>query len=293
MTDLPPGNKPLGSKWIFKRKKKPDGTIDKYKARMVVKGNKKKEGLDNFDTYTPVTRITSIRMLIALAAVHDLKIHQMYAKTTFLNGELEEEIYMEQPEGFILPDKEKKVCKLVKSFYKLKQAPKQWHAKFDQIMLANGFRFNECDKCSYIKNVMNHEVIVCLYVDDILIMSKEIDDINATKRMLSSKFDMKDLGVADLILGVRIIKTPQGLALSQSHYNEKVLDKFNYLNFYVVKTPIDLSCTFIKNEGQSDSQLEYARVLGSLMYIMNCTRPDITCAIRELSRYTSYPNQTH
>ena len=188
-------------------------------------------------------------MLIALAAVHDLKIHQMDVKT----GELEEEIYMEQPEGFIVPGKEKKVCKLVKSLYGLKQAPKQWHAKFDQIMLANGFKINEYDKCVYIKNVMNHEVIICLYVDDMLIMSKEIDDINATKHMLSSKFDMKDLGVADLILGVMIIKNSQGLALSQSHYIEKVLDKFNYLNFNIVKTPIDLSCTFKKNEGQSDS----------------------------------------
>ena len=195
LTDLPPGNKLLGSKWIFKRKMKPDGTIDKYKARLVVKGYRQKEGLDYFDTYSPVTRITSIRMLIALAAVHDLKIHQMDVKTAFLNGELEEEIYMEQPEGFIVPGKEKKVCRLVKSLYGLKQAPKQWHAKFDQIMLANGFKINECDKCVYIKNVMNHEVIVCLYVDDMLIMSKEIDDINATKRMLSSKFDMKDLGL--------------------------------------------------------------------------------------------------
>ena len=96
---------------------KPDGTIDKYKARLVVKGYRQKEGLDYFDTYSPVTRITSIRMLIALAAVHDLKIHQMDVKTTFLNGELEEEIYMEQPEGFIVPGKEKKVCRLVKSLY--------------------------------------------------------------------------------------------------------------------------------------------------------------------------------
>ena len=154
---------------------KPDDTIDKYKARLVVKEYRQKEGLDYFDTYSPVTRITSIRMLIALAAVHDLKIHQMDVKTTFLNGELEKEIYMEQPEGFIVPGKEKKVCRLVKSLYGLKQAPKQWHAKFDQIMLANGFKINECDKCVYIKNVMNHEVIVCLYVDDMLPMSKEID----------------------------------------------------------------------------------------------------------------------
>ena len=120
-------------------------------------------------------------------------------------------------------------------------------------MLANGFKINECDKCVYIKNVMNHEVIVCLYVDDMLIMSKEIDDVNATKHMLSSKFDMKDLGVADLILVIRIIKTSQGVALFQSHYIEKVLEKIKYLNFNVVKTPIDLRCTIKKNEGQSDS----------------------------------------
>ena len=122
---------------------KPDGTIDKYKARLVVKGYRQKEGLDYFDIYSPVTRITSIRMLIALAAVHDLKIHQMDVKTAFLNGELEEKIYMEQPEGFIVPGKEKKVYRLVKSLYGLKQAPKQWHAKSDQIMLANGFKINE------------------------------------------------------------------------------------------------------------------------------------------------------
>ena len=160
---------------------KPDGTIDKYKARLVVKGYRQKEGLDYFDTYSPVTRVTSIRMLIALAAVHDLKIYQIDVKTTFLNGELEEEIYMEQPEGFIIPSKKKKVCRLVKSLYGLKKAPQQWHAKFDQTMLANGFKINECDKCVYIKNVMNHEVIVCLYVDDMLIMIKEIDNINATR----------------------------------------------------------------------------------------------------------------
>ena len=125
LVDLPPGNKPLGSKWIFKRKMKDDGTIDKYKARLVVKGFRQKEGLDYFDTYSPVTRITSIRMLIALAAVYGLEIHQMDVKTAFLNGELEEEIYIEQPEGFVVPGKEKKVCKLIKSLYGLKQAPKQ------------------------------------------------------------------------------------------------------------------------------------------------------------------------
>ena len=112
-------------KWIFKRKMKADGAIDKYKARLVVKGYKKREGLDYFDTYSPVTRITSIRMLIAIAAVYKLEIHQMDVKTAFLNGDLKEEIYFEQPEGFIVPGQEQKVCRLIKSLYGLKQAPKQ------------------------------------------------------------------------------------------------------------------------------------------------------------------------
>ncbi|KAF3638957.1 putative premnaspirodiene oxygenase-like [Capsicum annuum] len=195
---------------------KADGTIDKYKARLVVKGFKQKEGLDYFNTYLPVTRITSIRMLISLAAVYGLEIHQMDVKIAFLNGELEEEIYMEQLKGFVVPEKKNKVCRLIKSLYGLKQAPKQWHAKFDQTI-------------------------------------RDISDINTTKGILESKFDMKDLGVADVILGIRIHQTPQGLALSQSHYIEKVLDKFKYMEFGIAKTPLDASFALRKNEGYSDA----------------------------------------
>ena len=103
LVDLPPGSKPLGYKWIFKKKMKANGSIDKYKARLVIKGYKQKEGLDYFDTYSPVTRISSIRMLIAIAVIHNLEIHQMDVKTAFLNGDLDEEIYMKQPEWFIVP----------------------------------------------------------------------------------------------------------------------------------------------------------------------------------------------
>ena len=170
LVDLPPGSKPIGCKWIFKRKLKADGSVDKYKARLVAKGYRQKEGLDYFDTYSPVSRITSIRMLIAIASLNNMEIHQMDVKTAFLNGELDEEIYMEQPEGFVVQGQENKVCKLVKSLYGLKQAPKQWHEKFDHTMLSHGFKINECDKCVYIKTYANSCVFVCLYVDDMLIM---------------------------------------------------------------------------------------------------------------------------
>ena len=125
LTDLPPGTTPIGCKWVFRKKLKPDGSIDKYKARLVAKGFTQKKGIDYFDTYSPVSRITTIRILIALASIHNLVVHQMDVKTTFLNGDLDEEIYMEQPEGFIVKGQEHKVCKLVKSLYELKQAPKQ------------------------------------------------------------------------------------------------------------------------------------------------------------------------
>ena len=163
LVDLPPGSKPLGCKWIFKRKMTTDGSINKYKARLVAKGYKQKEGLDYFDTYSPVTRITSIRMLIVIAALHSLEIHQMDVKTAFLNGDLHEEIYMDQPEGFVCLGQEKIVCRLVKSLYSLKQAPKQWRENFDKVMMSNGFIINECDKCVYVKDKqwISHCLSIC------------------------------------------------------------------------------------------------------------------------------------
>ncbi|KAH7864181.1 hypothetical protein Vadar_026696 [Vaccinium darrowii] len=212
LVDLPPGSKPLGYKWIFKRKMKADGSIDKYKARLVIKGYRQKEGLDYFDTYSPVSRINSIRMIIAIAALRNLEIHQMDVKTAFLNGDLEEEIYMEQPEGFSASGQEGKVCKLVRSLYGLKQAPKQWHEKFDYAMLSSGFRINECDKCVYVKDTDEGYVILCLYVDDMLIVGSNDRVIRSTKDMFNSKFDMKDMDLADVILGVKITRTSDGLA---------------------------------------------------------------------------------
>ena len=132
-------------------------------------------------------------------------------------------------------------------------------------MLSNGFKINECDKCVYIKDTPNQEVILCLYVDDMLIMSKDIANIKATKRMLASKFDMKDLGVDDVILGIKILKTPNGLALSQTHYIHKILEIFKFLNFKRAKTPIDVNLHLAKNKSESQSQLDYASVLGSLI----------------------------
>ncbi|KAK4389561.1 Retrovirus-related Pol polyprotein from transposon TNT 1-94 [Sesamum angolense] len=237
--------------------------------RLVAKGFKQNEGIDYFDTYSPVARLTTIRVLIALASVYNLSIHQMDVKTAFLYGELEEEIYMDQPEGFVAHGNERKVCKLVKSLYGLKQTPKQWHEKFDQTILVFGFTVNENDKCIYCKVKGDRIIILCLYVDDILLIGSCIEIITETKSFLKNKFEMKDMGEADVILGIKLIRSTDGIAISQSHYVEKIIENFGYQNNRIAKTPYDSS------------------------YLANGTRPDISFSVSKLARYTSCPDKTH
>ncbi|CAM8881868.1 unnamed protein product [Rhodiola kirilowii] len=147
---------------------------------------------------------------------------------------------MKQPEGFIMPGNENKVCKLIKSLYGLKQAPKQWHQKFDEVILSSGFKLNQADKCIYSKfDNSGNGVIICLCVDDMLIFGTDQKRVDLAKEFLSSNFSMKDMGEANVILGIRIKRENKSIALSQSHYVEKVLKKFNYLNCSPVSTPMD------------------------------------------------------
>ena len=160
-------------------------------------------------------------------------------------------------------------------------------------MMTNGFKINECDKCVYVKNTERGFVIICLYVDDVLIMGGNNEVIKTTKEMFNNKFDMKDLGVADVILGIKISKTSDGLILSQSHYIEKILKKFKQNDSSPMRTPVDVNLHLSKNNGKSFSQQEYAQAIDSLMYVMNCTRPDIANTVSKLSRYTSNLGPDH
>ena len=160
-------------------------------------------------------------------------------------------------------------------------------------MMSNGFKINECDKCVYMKDTRNGYVILCLYVDDMLIVGSNEYMINTTKKLLNFQFDMKDMRLADVILGIKILRTSDGLILSQSHYVDKILEKFNKDDSGVARTPIDTGLHLSKNKSESISQLEYSRVIGSLMYLMSCTRPDIAYAVSKLSRYTSNPGTDH
>ncbi|GJZ29427.1 retrovirus-related pol polyprotein from transposon TNT 1-94 [Tanacetum coccineum] len=267
--------------------------MDSILARLVAKGYRQREGLDYFDTYAPVARISSIRTLIAISAIKGLFIHQMDVKTAFLNGYLHEEVYMEQPEGFVIQGQENKVCRLVKSLYRLKQAPKQWHERFDTTVISFGFKHNSADKCIYTKRTKDYTVVICLYVDDILIISTTIDGISETKSYLSLNFKMKDLGEVDTILGIKVKRTNDQISLSQSHYIEKILTKFQDLHIKESNIPFEPSVHLEKNSGRVIAQLEYASVIGRLMYATHCIGPDIAFAVSKLSQYTSNPSLEH
>jgi hypothetical protein len=226
ITDCPSGCKPIGCKWIFIKKLKIDGTIEKYMARFVAKRFTQKEGEDYFDTNSLVAQIRTIRVLIAIASSYGLLVHQMDVKTTFLYEELEEEIYMAQLDRYKIPGQENKVCKKIKSMYGFKQAPKQWHEKFDNTLTSAGFSVNEADKCVYYRYDGDQGVILCLYVDDILIFGTRTNMIDEIKSFLSKCVDMKDLGPTDVILNIKLIKSEHGITLNQSHYAQKILSRF-------------------------------------------------------------------
>ncbi|GJV93957.1 zinc finger, CCHC-type containing protein [Tanacetum coccineum] len=291
LSDLPPGCKPSGCKWIFKRKMKVDGTIDKFKARLVIQGFRQKEGIDYFDTYAPIARITTIILLLALEVIHNPVIHQMDVKTTFLNGDLDEEVYMKQPEGFVMPGNEHKV---VNSLYGLKQAPKQWHQKFDEVVLSSGFLLNQSDKCMYSKfKSFDKGVIICLYVDDMLIFGTNQNQADKTKKFLSSRFSMKDIGEADVILCIKIKRENKGIVITQSHYIEKILKKFNREDCSPVSTVMDPVEKLKPNTSKPVDQLKYSKAIECLMYVMTSTRPDIAYAVGRLGRFTSNPSRQH
>ena len=202
LVSLPEGTKPIGCKWIFKTKRDSMGNLERYKARLVAKGFTQKEGIDFKETFSPVSTKDSFRTIMALVAHFDLELHQMDVKTAFLNGDIDETIYMKQPENFVSADSKEMVCKLKKSIYGLKQASRQWYYKFHQVIVSFGFEMNAVDDCVYHKFSGSKHIFLVLYVDDILLASNDIGLLHETKTFLSKKFEMKDLGDASFVLGI-------------------------------------------------------------------------------------------
>lgn len=301
---LPKGKKAIGCKWIYKRKDDNSelGGI-RYKARLVAKGYAQKEGVDYNEIFSPVVKHTSIRVLLSAVAHGDLELEQLDVKTAFLHGDLEEEIYMRQPEGYKVEGKEDHVYRLRKSIYGLKQSPRQWYKRFDSFMLKHGYSRSEYDCCVYIRKLPGGEYIyLLLYVDDMLIASKSKVEIDRLKSQLGKEFEMKDLGAARKILGMEIRRerTNGTLFLSQKSYIERVVQRFGMQDAKSVTTP--LAPHFRLSGKQSPTTAEekalmekvpYASAVGSLMYAMVCTRPDISQAVSVVSRFMANPGKAH
>ena len=302
LVPLPQGKRALQNKWVFRLKEEPDGR-KRYKARLVVKGFQQIQDLDYTEVFSPVVKMTTIRIILSIVAAKNLYLEQMDVKTVFLHGDLDEEIYMTQPDGFKVPNSKRNlVCRLQKSLYGLKQAPRQWYKKFDSYLSAIGFNRCDTDSCCYRKQLADCYIILVVYVDDMLIASANMKEINHLKKQLSKEFEMKDLGAAKQILGMRIIRDELSgiLKLSQQRYIEKVLEKFSFANSRLTDLPLGANFKLTKEQSPKTeaerSQMEsipYSSAVGSLMYAMICTRPDIAHAVGVVSRFMSNPGVEH
>ena len=273
-----------------------------YKARLVAKGFKQTHGIDYDETFSHVAMLKSIRILIVVAAYHDYEIWKMDVKTAFLNGNLFEDVYMTQSEGFVQPKNSGKVCKLQRSIYGLKQASRSWNLRFNESVKGFGFVKNEDEPCVYNKISGNAIVFFVLYVDDILLIWNDIPALQNVKSWLGKCFLMKDLGEAAYILRIKIYRdrSKRLIGLSQSAYIDKVLKRFSMQDskrgYLPMSHGITLSksqCPNTKDERERMSKIPYASATGSIMYAMLCTRPDVSYALSITIRYQSDPDESH
>ena len=227
LVSLPKGKKVIGSKWVFKTKRNVDGNVERYKARLVAQGFSQKYGQDYDETFSPVVRFESLRMIIALSVQHSLKLHQMDVTTAFLNGELNDEVYMKQPEGYVVKGKENLVCKLKKSIYGLKQSPRCWNSVLDQFLKKIGFVQATSDPCLYIASE-GELFLIAVYVDDIVLAGSSDVRMKEVQQALQQKFQVKDLGELHYFLGVKFVQNQKNRTvwIGQQAYAEDILKKF-------------------------------------------------------------------
>lgn len=239
LVPLPEGRKKVSCKWVFKVKRDKDGNIDRYKGHLVVRGFSQEGGVDYFETFSPVVRLDSICALLAFAVQQAMNIHQMDVVTAFLNGHLEEEIYMEQPEGFIESGKEHLVCRLKCSLYGLKQAARCWNQELDEFLLSNNFIQSVADPCIYFRDVEKNSIaILAVYVDDIVLFTKTEEEMVQQKDLLSTRFKMKDMGPLHYILGIHVEQKDGTLQLHQRSFIVNLLEKFGMQECKPTSTPI-------------------------------------------------------
>jgi hypothetical protein len=287
------GHKAIGLKWGFKVKKDPQGKIIKHKARLVAKGYAQREGVDFEEVYALVARIETVRLIIALAAQNGWQIHHMDVKSAFLNGDLVEEVYVQQPPGFIARGSSGKVLKLKKALYGLRQAPRSWNTRLDRELLKLGFEKNPLEHAVYRRSHSNGYLLVGVYVDDLIITGPSLADIEAFKKEMMRSFSMSDLGLLSYYLGIQVTQKEGVITLCQSSYTQKILEHAGMKGCNPCHVPMENRLRLTKNDkSPSVDKTKYRSVIGSLRYLVN-TRPDIAYSVGIVSRYMEDPRGSH
>lgn len=293
LTTLPVGAKAIGVKWIYKTKLNELGEIDKFKAQLVVKGYAQEYGVDYTEVFAPVDRMDTVRMIIAVAAQRGWGIYQLDVKSAFLHGELKEDVFVEQPQGYEVAGKKDMVYKLHKALYGLKQAPRAWFSHIEAYIVKEGFVSSSSEQTLFIKQKGGKIIIVSIYVDDLLFTSNDEELLNEFKRSMKDEFDMTDLGKMRYFLGIEVIQKADGIFICQRKYVAELIERFGMQNYNFVCNPIVPGQKVGRDEAgvKVDSTL-YKQMVGNLMYL-TATRPDLMFVVSLISRFMANPTELH
>ncbi|GJX05408.1 retrovirus-related pol polyprotein from transposon TNT 1-94 [Tanacetum coccineum] len=292
---VPPPDKAfvISLKWIYKVKLDELGGILKNKARLVARGYRQEEGIDFEESFAPVARLEAIRIFLAFAAHMNMVIYQMDVKTAFLNGNLREEVYVSQPDGFVDPDKPNYVYKLKKALYGLKQAPRAWYDMLSSFLISNDFSKGSVDPTLFIRREGNELLLVQIYVDDIIFAASTPELCDLFAKIMCSKFKMSMMGKISFFLGLQISQSPRGIFINQSKYALESLKKYGYESCDPVDTPmVEKSKLDEDKEGKAVDPSHYRGMIGTLLYL-TASRPDLQFAICMCARYQARPTEKH
>ncbi len=290
---LPKDKKAIGCKWVYKIKHNANGFVSRYKARLVAKGYAQTYGIDYEETCSPVAKMTTVKIIIAMAATKGWSLHQMDVNNVFLHGDLHEEVYMEQPPGYVDQTQPNLVCRLKKTLYGLKQAPKSWSNKTGQYLVTSGFQKSNANFSLYVKKTNHGIVIIVIYVDDLIITRNNDVDIFDLKKLLKQKFEMKDLGKLRYFLGIEVIQSPKGIWLLQRQYALNKLTEYGMTGCKPISIPLEQNVKLSANEGNLvEDTTMYRCIVGSLIY-MTITRSYLSYAVGVMSQFMQTPRKPH
>jgi hypothetical protein len=289
----PPGANVVSGKWVFRLKYNSDGSLSRYKARWVVRGFSQEHGIDYDETFSPIVKPSTIRIVLSLAVSFHWPIHQLDVKNAFLHGHLSETVYCQQPLGFEDSPKSPLVCLLQKSLYGLKQAPRAWFHRFATFATSIGFCASKSDTSLFIYRSSTHTAYLLLYVDDIVLTASSPSLLTHIINTLSSEFSMTDLGPLSHFLGISVTRSDSGLHLSQKQYALDLIQRAGMTECNPANTPIDSGSKLSANDGELlDNPTIYRSLTGALQYL-TLTRPEIAYAVHQACLFMHAPRSSH